>query len=55
MQVKMYIRIALCVFINYDMEFFNFWGIENKYLKLRYRQIFNQKNTKDAKSLKNTA
>ena len=33
MQVKMYITIALCVFINYNMEFLNFWGIENKYLR----------------------
>ena len=55
MLVKIYITKALCVCINYDMEFFYFCGIENKYLKLRYMQIFNRKNTKDVQSFKNTA
>ena len=50
MQVKIYIRIALCVFVSYHMEFFNFWGIENKYLKLSYIQILNQKKTKEEQS-----
>ena len=48
----MCIKIALCVFNNYNIEFFNFCGIENKYLNLRYMQIFNQKNTKDANLIK---
>ena len=48
MQVKMYIRIVLCVSVNYNIEIFNFWGIENKYFKLTYMRIFNQMNNNDA-------